>query len=75
MIMLINCNPTHEDKRLDGILSSVSFTLHYCVKDSLYCILYFSILLHSFNTSGGEYSITTEDGRVRPKHVLTEFKK
>jgi hypothetical protein len=26
-------------------------------------------------TSGGEYSITTEDGRVRPKHVLIEFKK
>jgi hypothetical protein len=25
--------------------------------------------------SGGEYSITTEDGRVRPKHVLIEFKK
>jgi hypothetical protein len=24
-------------------------------------------------TSGGEYSITTEDGRVRPKHVLIEF--
>jgi hypothetical protein len=24
---------------------------------------------------GGEYSITTEDGRVRPKHVLIEFKK
>jgi hypothetical protein len=26
-------------------------------------------------TSGGEYSITTEDGRVRPIHVLIEFKK
>jgi hypothetical protein len=26
-------------------------------------------------TSGGEYSITTQDGRVRPKHVLIEFKK
>jgi hypothetical protein len=26
-------------------------------------------------SSGGEYSITTEDGRVRPKHVLIEFKK
>jgi hypothetical protein len=26
-------------------------------------------------TSGGEYSITTEDGRVRPKHVLIENKK
>jgi hypothetical protein len=26
-------------------------------------------------TSGGEYFITTEDGRVRPKHVLREFKK
>jgi hypothetical protein len=26
-------------------------------------------------TSGGEYSITTEDGVVRPKHVLIEFKK
>jgi hypothetical protein len=26
-------------------------------------------------TSGGEYSITTEDGRVRPKHVLIESKK
>jgi hypothetical protein len=26
-------------------------------------------------TSGGEYSITTEDGCVRPKHVLIEFKK
>jgi hypothetical protein len=26
-------------------------------------------------TSGGQYSITTEDGRVRPKHVLIEFKK
>jgi hypothetical protein len=26
-------------------------------------------------TSGGEYSITTDDGRVRPKHVLIEFKK
>jgi hypothetical protein len=26
-------------------------------------------------TSGGEYSITTEDGRVRPKHVLIGFKK
>jgi hypothetical protein len=25
-------------------------------------------------TSGGEYSIT-EEGRVRPKHVLIEFKK
>jgi hypothetical protein len=25
-------------------------------------------------TSGGEYSIT-DDGRVRPKHVLIEFKK
>jgi hypothetical protein len=25
--------------------------------------------------SGGEYSITIEDGRVRPKHVLIEFKK
>jgi hypothetical protein len=24
---------------------------------------------------GGEHSITTEDGRVRPKHVLIEFKK
>jgi hypothetical protein len=64
-------------------------------------ILYFSILLHSFNTeylfscpsmqhihflnsiktcfglartSGGEYSIT-DDGRVRPKHVLMKFRK
>jgi hypothetical protein len=26
-------------------------------------------------TSGGEYSITTEDGRVKPKHDLIEFKK
>jgi hypothetical protein len=26
-------------------------------------------------TSGGEHSITTEDGRVGPKHVLIEFKK
>jgi hypothetical protein len=26
-------------------------------------------------TSGGEYSITTDDGRVRPKHVLIKFKK
>jgi hypothetical protein len=26
-------------------------------------------------TSGGEYSITTEDVHVRPKHVLIEFKK
>jgi hypothetical protein len=26
-------------------------------------------------TSGGDYSITTEDGRVRPKHVLIEFEK
>jgi hypothetical protein len=26
-------------------------------------------------TSGGEYSITTQDGHVRPKHVLIEFKK
>jgi hypothetical protein len=26
-------------------------------------------------TSGGEHSITTEDGRVRPKHVLIECKK
>jgi hypothetical protein len=26
-------------------------------------------------TSEGEYTITTEDGRVRPKHVLIEFKK
>jgi hypothetical protein len=26
-------------------------------------------------TSGGEYSITTDDGHVRPKHVLIEFKK
>jgi hypothetical protein len=26
-------------------------------------------------TSGGEYSITPEDGHVRPKHVLIEFKK
>jgi hypothetical protein len=26
-------------------------------------------------TSGGEYSITDDDGRVRPKHVLIEFKK
>jgi hypothetical protein len=26
-------------------------------------------------TSGGEYSVTTEDGRVRPKHVLIEFNK
>jgi hypothetical protein len=26
-------------------------------------------------TSGEEYSITTDDGRVRPKHVLIEFKK
>jgi hypothetical protein len=46
--------------------------------DKTFSILYFSILLHSFNTeyfSGGEYSITTEDGRVRPKHVLIEFKK
>jgi hypothetical protein len=25
-------------------------------------------------TSGGEYSIT-DDGRVRPKHVLMEFRK
>jgi hypothetical protein len=25
--------------------------------------------------SGGEYSITTDDGRVKPKHVLIEFKK
>jgi hypothetical protein len=25
--------------------------------------------------SGGEYSVTTEDGRVRPKRVLIEFKK
>jgi hypothetical protein len=25
--------------------------------------------------SGGEYSITTDDGRVRPKHVLIEFEK
>jgi hypothetical protein len=24
--------------------------------------------------SGGEYSVTTEDGRVRPKHVLIEYK-
>jgi hypothetical protein len=24
-------------------------------------------------TSGGEYSITAEVGRVRPKHVLIEF--
>jgi hypothetical protein len=34
-------------------------------------ILYFSILLHY---SGGEYSVT-DDGRVRPKHVLIEFEK
>jgi hypothetical protein len=27
------------------------------------------------HTSGGEYSIATDDGRVRPKHVLIEFKK
>jgi hypothetical protein len=26
-------------------------------------------------TSEGEYSVTTEDGSVRPKHVLIEFKK
>jgi hypothetical protein len=26
-------------------------------------------------TSGGEYSIKTDDDRVRPKHVLIEFKK
>jgi hypothetical protein len=26
-------------------------------------------------TSGGEYSITTEDGCMRLKHVLIEFKK
>jgi hypothetical protein len=26
-------------------------------------------------TSGGEYSITTEDGHVRTKHALIEFKK
>jgi hypothetical protein len=26
-------------------------------------------------SSGGEYSITTEDGRVTPKHVLIEFEK
>jgi hypothetical protein len=39
--------------------------------------LYFSILLHSFYTeywhnrapASGEYTITPEDGRVRPKHV------
>jgi hypothetical protein len=30
---------------------------------------------HIGETSGGEYCITTEDGRVRPKHVLIEFKK
>jgi hypothetical protein len=37
-------------------------------------ILYFSILLHSFNT---EYLffIISDDGRVRPKHVLIELKK
>jgi hypothetical protein len=28
-----------------------------------------------FFSPGGEYSITTDDGRVRPKHVLIEFKK
>jgi hypothetical protein len=40
-------------------------------------ILYFSILLHSFNTEYlffCPYSITN-DGRVRPKHVLIELKK
>jgi hypothetical protein len=26
-------------------------------------------------TYGGEYSITTDDGRVRPKQVIKEFKK
>jgi hypothetical protein len=25
--------------------------------------------------TGGEYSIATDDGRVRPKHVLIEYKK
>jgi hypothetical protein len=25
--------------------------------------------------SGGEYTITPEDGHVRPKHVLIEYKK
>jgi hypothetical protein len=46
----------------------------------IYCVLYFSILLHSFNT---EYlffvrqcnTFTSYDGRVRPKHVLIELKK
>jgi hypothetical protein len=33
----------------------------------------FSIVIY-FRTSGGEYSIT-DDGGVRPKHVLIGFKK
>jgi hypothetical protein len=37
-------------------------------------ILYFSILLHSFNTEYPQL-LTTEGGRVRLKHVLIEFKK
>jgi hypothetical protein len=32
------------------------------------------IHLKGVRGSGGEYSIT-DDGRVRPKHVLIEFKK
>jgi hypothetical protein len=30
---------------------------------------------HNRATASGEYTITPEDGRVRPKHVLIEFKK
>jgi hypothetical protein len=30
---------------------------------------------HNRAPASGEYTITPEDGRVRPKHVLIEFKK
>jgi hypothetical protein len=38
-------------------------------------ILYIENWHNRATTSGGEYFITTDDGRVRPKHVLIEFKK
>jgi hypothetical protein len=35
----------------------------------------FAYVMLPATTSGGESSVTTEDGRVRPKHDFIEFKK
>jgi hypothetical protein len=40
-----------------------------------WCYAYCQLSVCKLCNSGGEYSITTDDGRVRPKHVLIQFKK